>query len=192
MEFAYRTGCVELQLQNIPEHLTPILYKRQHGDVERNQAPQPTQSAAKHEIDFASLDLKQLTKEQKLAIVSRLDERAIPPYVIDPFLVNAFVAALSAPPEAHALINRANFLRQKADPDLEPQSIVMPLHALPPIGEHGITDMQTFWMSVINKACARGAKMLGSVLLETPSQVTGSPGDDIHNEILRILRSYYR
>ncbi|MCP4696170.1 MAG: CHAT domain-containing protein [Gammaproteobacteria bacterium] len=33
IEFAYRSACVQLQLQNIPEHLAPVLIQRRHAAV---------------------------------------------------------------------------------------------------------------------------------------------------------------
>ncbi|MCP4702321.1 MAG: CHAT domain-containing protein [Gammaproteobacteria bacterium] len=65
IEFAYRSACVELQLQNIPEHLTPILIQRRHAAVSTAPSQTSVESVFLAEVPD---DLSALRKQVQTAL----------------------------------------------------------------------------------------------------------------------------
>jgi hypothetical protein len=174
---------------------------RRLQEASQVQLPEPTPEQQAGAVLWDQLDLSVLSADgggdsRRIAILSRLGLTAVPAYRIDAafrrLLHQALVAGLNQGVEARFVLEEANRLRTLADPHLDPAALVLSPHEvlwLPPDGNNNPAD---FWMSVLNRASARGARMLGALLLAAPPNVTGSRGDLLHDEIVDLLRSLRR
>ena len=114
-----------------------------------------------------------LSNDEKVRIVRGLQRRAVEKFLLPETLRSAFARSFDKN-GTDTVIRMANKLRCEADPDFNPEAII--LHDL---GNWDFIGELSYWNRAFDRACEKGGRLLGSLLLVAPPDVYEANKRDI-------------
>jgi hypothetical protein len=98
-------------------------------------------------------------------------------------IISAYESALDTREKARAIINKANQIREEADPDDPTATFIRP-GLLPTFG---VVGPYAYWQDVFHEACLNGPRMLAALLLAQPAHLFDSRAQTARARLLQQL-----